>query len=463
MILAAVLLLVPVTAFAQPSWERIYGGPGYEEARCARQTADGGYIVACGVNDTLVSNHDIWLIKTDAQGETLWTRLYGGPDADVVYSVRQTTDSGYILAGYTDSYGSGGQVYLIKTNASGDVTWSRLYGGADRDAASDVAQTVDGGYIVAGYTSSFGDSSQAYFIKTNASGDSVWARVLGGTGQDWANSVQQTADSGYIAAGGSLSFGNLGQAYLIKLTPDGSPEWSKVYGGAGDDYAYSVQQTADGGYIFVGVTTSFGSDAQVYLVKTNASGDTLWTRNMGGADGDGGSYVQQCRDSTYIITGETYSYGNGGQVYLIKTNLSGDTLWTPTFGGGANERSSTVQQTTDGGYVIAGMSTSFGNRYQAYLIKTEADGMVGVDETPHRPTGAAEANAATIIRGALVRAAVRQNTEYRAELLDAAGRRVMELQAGANEVSGLAPGVYFIRGAQAQAQAQAIRRVVITR
>ena len=321
LILGIFTLLLVSLSNAQQRWERTYGGTGNDFAYSMQQTQDGGYIVA-GYS-TSFGNGDVYLIKTNASGDTLWTRTYGGADYDFGYSVQQTLDGGYIVAGWTSSFGNGAQVYLIKTNASGDTLWTRTYGGTDWDEGYSVQETMDRGYIVTGLTESFGDSSQAYLIKTNASGDTLWTRNYGGAGDDEGYSVQQTSDTGYIIAGLTTSFGDSVQVYLVKTNAFGDTLWTRTYGGMGSDFSYSVRQTLDGGYIIAGSTTSFGNSYQVYLIKTNTAGDTLWTRVYGGTSLDIGQSVRQTSDGGYIVAGYTWNYGNASQVYLVKTNTLG--------------------------------------------------------------------------------------------------------------------------------------------
>jgi hypothetical protein len=309
--------------------------------------------------------------------DTLWTRTYGGSSTDVGKSVRQTTDGGYIIAGYTNSYGGGSiDVYLIKVNANGDTLWTRTYGGSDGEAGESVRQTTDGGYIIAGID---GDPYDFYLVKADANGNMLWSKTFGGDSVDWGFSVQQTADGGYIIAGRTESFGAGGQdVFLIKTNTSGSMLWSRTYGGTGHECGYSVQQTTDGGYIITGYTDPFISGkADVYLIKTNASGDTLWTQTYGYLPyHETGRSVQQTMDGGYIIVGETNSSGAGSyDVYLIKTDINGNTLWTKTFGGSDADFGHSVQQTADGGYIIAAQIKSWGaGSYDAGLIKTDANG-----------------------------------------------------------------------------------------
>jgi hypothetical protein len=409
-------------ASAQMSWWRTYGGTGGDVGYSVQQTLDGGYIVA-GATGSFGADGDVYLIKTDAQGDTLWTRAYGGTDNDFGYSVQQTSDGGYIFAGLTA--GKVSRVNLIKTNASGDTLWTRTCGGADGREGSSIQQTSDGGYIVTDGTGLLGQGSwDVYLVKTNASGDTLWTRIYGGMGHDLGRSVQQTADGGYVVAGYTWSFGaGSSDVYLMKTNASGDTLWARTYGGTGGDVGYSVQQTLDGGYIITGYTASFGEGlTDVYLIKTDAAGDTLWTRTCGGTNWDEAYSVRQTADGGYIVAGRTQSFGTGGEdVYLIKTDASGDTQWTRTCGGSSADAGCSVQQTSDGGYVVAGYTQSFGaGSDDVYLIKTDSLGNVGVAEENPKPQAPHRKIAATVVR----------SLSPGAVAFDATGRRVTALRSG---------------------------------
>jgi len=383
------------TAFAlEPGdtlWTRAYGGSAADYGQSVQQTTDGGYIFVGFTLSFGAGNRDVYVVKTDANGDTLWTRTYGGGSNDYGYSVQQTTEGGYVIAGWTDSFGSVGHVYLLKADANGDTLWTRIYGGSDLERAYSVQQTGDGGYVVAGQSNSFGAGlSDVYLLKTDANGDTVWTRTYGGSDWDYGQSVQQTVDDGYIIAGYTSSFGAGGyDLYLIKTDADGNLLWTRTYGGPGYDFGYSVDQTTDGGYILAGYTYSFGVGGDAYLVKTDANGDTLWTRVYGGRYGDQGLWVQQTSDGGYVVAGRTESFGNSLQFYLVKANANGDTLWTRTYGGRADEIASSVSQTTDGGYILAGLTTSFGaGGYDFYLVRVAGEAPqpdVSIEITPDDP------------------------------------------------------------------------------
>ena len=375
-------LVFAQASFGQPNpdtlWTRLYGGSGRDEAYSVQRTDDGGYIVA-GWSTSFGINRgsDLYLVKTNSLGDTLWTRTYGGTLNDFAHSVQQTTDGGYIVAGATSSFGAGDyDFYLVKTDSQGDTLWTRTYGGSGHDWAWSAQQTDDEGYIVAGYTLSLGAGLyDFYLVKTDSQGDTLWTRTYGGNEDDVAYSVQQTTDGGYIVAGYSESFdADTADVYLVKINGQGDTLWTRTYGGSGGDGAYSVQQTTDGGYILAGYSWSFSAGfwGDIYLVKTNSQGDALWTRTYGGSSDDYAHSVRQTADGGYIVAGGTRSFG--ADFYLVKTNSQGDPLWTRTYGGSAVEEARCVQQTADGGYVLAGYTESFGaGGYDFYLVKTGPD------------------------------------------------------------------------------------------
>jgi len=311
-------------------------------------------------------NGNIYLIKTDSLGNTLWTHTYGGINADWGYCVQQTTDGGYIVVGHTESFGAGlSDIYLIKVNSSGDTLWTRTYGGEFTEIGWAVQQTIDGGYIVTGHTSSFGAGVyDVYLIKTDSTGDTLWTRTYGGSGGDAGWFTQQTIDGEYIVVGETESFGaGYRDVYLIKTNSVGDTLWTRTYGGSDYDHGYSVQQNIDGGYIVVGETESFGVGEQpnVYLIKTDSTGDALWARTYGGNAHDWGNHVRNTTNNGYIVIGVTESFDtNSKKVYLIKTDSLGDPLWSRIFGGIGYDEGWSVQQTMDEGYIVAGWTDSYG-------------------------------------------------------------------------------------------------------
>ena len=380
-ILITLILIIPTLGFGQ-GFQNTFGGDSLDMGYSVQQTNDGGYVLTGSTNSYGNGDSDVYLIKTDGNGDSLWTRTFGGENQDYCNSVQQTTDGGYIITGRTESYGAGNKdVYLIKTDGNGDSLWTKTFGGTSFDNGISVQQTNDGGYIILGGTESYGAGNRdIYLIKTDGNGDSLWTKTFGGASQDFGNSVKQTNDGGYIVTGVTESYGAGNKdAYLIKTDASGDSLWTKTFGGLKFDLGNFVEQTDDGGYIVTGRTASFGAGSlDIYLIKTDGNGDLLWAKTFGGSSFDLGFSLQQTTDGGYIIIGGTDSYGSGDRdVYLIKTDVNGDLIWAKTFGGSGFDLGTSIQQTTDGGYIILGGTDSFGNGDRdLLLIKADGNGNI---------------------------------------------------------------------------------------
>jgi len=368
--LLLILLCLPMIGFGQ-GWQQTYegfGGATIQMGYSVQQTTDGGYIITGFSIDTTGSY--IYLIKTDGNGIEQWSKTFGEVESYGL-SVQQTTDGGYIITGQTYSIGNGSyDVYLIKTDGSGIEQWSKTFGGTSSDGGSSVQQTTDGGYIVTGE-----NSNGVCLIKTDGNGIEQWNQTFGGYK---GNSVQQTTDGGYIVTGD-----NSNGVCLIKTDGNGIEQWSKTFGGTANDKGYSVQQTTDGGYIITGFTESFGNGgSDVYLIKTDGNGIEQWSKTFGGANWDSGNSVQQTTDGGYVITGRFEEIFEEPDVYLIKTDGNGIEQWSQNigrtlgFGIDVSDEGFSVQQTTDGGYIITGFTIGFTSGYDVYLIKTDGNGNV---------------------------------------------------------------------------------------
>ena len=309
---------------------KTFGEDGYQyDGRDVQQTADGGFIVAGWTNSFSNGDSDSWLIKTNSNGGEEWNQNFGGSNADVGLSVAQLTDGGYIVTGYTESLGSDAKdAWLYKTDMQGNALVIELFGGSGDDIGESVLQTNDGGYIVTGYTESFGNgSNDIWLIKTDSDCNQEWSRTFGGSNNDFGKSVRQTNDGGYIVTGWTNSSGNGNyDSWLIKTNSNGNEEWSQTFGGTDIDVGESVLQTNDGGYIVTGWTNSSGSgNYDSWLIKTNSNGNEEWNQTFGGTDIDIGESVRQTNDGGYIVAGWTNSSGSGGyDFWLIKTDPEGN-------------------------------------------------------------------------------------------------------------------------------------------
>jgi len=382
-ILCSIFIIITISLFAQTppdtTWTRTFGGGQYEWGRKVQQTNDGGYIILGETLSFGAGNFDIWLIKTDYNGYIEWDETYGGLDEDRGYSIQQTNDNGYIIGGTTASYGMGMyDFWLIKIDVNGNVEWENTYGGTGWEWCYSVQQTTDGGYITVGAKdpSSMG-LFDVWLIKTDSFGNSEWTKTFEGDSADYGTFVQQTVDEGYIIVGDTYSYGaGSRDIWLIKTDENGNEQWTNTFGGSASDRGNCVRQTTDNGFIITGYTKSFGAgDDDVWLIKTDNIGNIDWANTFGGTDSDGGECVQQASDGGYIVVGYTESFGAGSSdMWLIKTNNSGETSWTKTIGGDDYDWGRCVQQTNDEGYIIVGENFSFfAGEYNIRLIKIESE------------------------------------------------------------------------------------------
>ncbi len=372
--LILLLMLIPVLVYSQV-WENTYGkGVG----NWIRQTTDGGYILTGST--PMNGDNRIVLIKLDAEGNSLWAKTFGNTGDNYGYAVEQTTDGGFIIVGETDtSYiVSKPAVYLVKTDQNGDTLWTRTYGESTRSAGYSVQQTTDSGYIITGKI--LAQLDELYLIKTDSNGDTMWTKTYGGNYSSAGYSVQQTTDGGYIITGHTDYWpGISSNVYLIRTDAQGDTLWTRIYNRSDNDAGFGMQQVENSGFIVVGKT--FGnypySNPLIWLLRIDDNGDTTWTRTYGDETGiTYGFSIQQTTDNGYILTGLAYRNGSSNlDVYLMKTNSSGDSTWTKTYGGSNTDEGFSVQQTTDGGYVISGTRDTNVEKL-IYIIKTNSYGNV---------------------------------------------------------------------------------------
>ncbi|OGF66469.1 MAG: hypothetical protein A2Y62_17480 [Candidatus Fischerbacteria bacterium RBG_13_37_8] len=361
-------------------WAKAYNALDTDIAVSIQQTSDGGYIIAGTTMSYSAGNYDVLVMKLDATGNILWQKAFGGINDDSANSVQQTSDGGYIVAGRTNSFGEGSDdLLVIKLNAIGNILWRRTFGGINNDSAGSVMQTSDGGYIVAGRTDSYGAGDyDVLVIKLNSTGNILWRRTFGGINNDSAGSVMQTSDGGYIIAGYTYSYGAGDYDVLvIKLNSTGNILWRRTFGGINAEfYGSRIEQTSDGGYILGVETNSYGAGSyDVLIIKLNATGNILWRRTFGGTDWDFFYSVQQTSDGGYFIAGayNTYYF----DVLAIKLDATANIQWRRTFGGTNDDVAHSAQQTSDGGYIVAGYTGCPGyGDCDILILKFDANGNI---------------------------------------------------------------------------------------
>lgn len=424
------ILIAACTLHAQvaPSilWQKSLGGSSIDFPTSVQQCSDGGFIVAgqsqSGDGDVSgnYGNADYWVVKLDTGGNLTWQKSLGGSDTDLANSIQQTTDGGFIVAGYArstdfDVTGNHGlnDYWIVKLDTAGNIVWQKCFGGTGVDQPHSIQQTNDGGFIVAGTSNSNdGDVSgnqgsfDYWIVKLDIAGNIGWQKSFGGTGYDEAFSAKQTSDGGYIVAGNSNSndsdvtsnHGGL-DYWIVKLDSVGTLIWQKSLGGSDEDYSTAAQETTDGGFIVAGYTSSTNGNVtgnhgfhDCWIVKLNASGTVVWKKCFGGSSYDFASSIRQMTDNGFVFAG--YSSSNNGDVtgnhgnydyWMVRTNETGGLLWQKSLGGSNGEISSSFDQTNDGGFIVAGSSDSndgdvSGNHgFEDYwIVKLSTDGSTGM-------------------------------------------------------------------------------------
>lgn len=353
-------------------WEKTYGEN--QTFSAIAPTNDGGYILAGGKRNG--EYEDFWLMKTDASGNMEWNRtyVYSATQLDSATSVLQANDGGYAVYGLGLNISGAVDAWLVKTDASGNMEWNKTYGYSD-EWTGRMIQTNDGGYALAASTNVYGVDppydSEAYLVKTDSNGNLEWNQTydLFPYGViTW--SVAQTMDGGYVLAGeySNYTSGDRGNAVLFKTDSNGNLQWNKTYGGVNYDNAYDVVCTSDGGYALAGHTASFGTGGDYWLIKTDALGNEQWNKTYanGGPDGDYCWCLIQTSDGGYALCGTYDSYG-AYKIWIVKTDTFGFEQWSKTYEGFTWGFS--MIQTSDGGYAISGHL-----QWHGLFIKTDITG-----------------------------------------------------------------------------------------
>jgi len=355
-------------------WTRTYGGAGSDVGYSVQQTNDGGFIIAGATNSFGAGDYDIYLIKTNQFGDTLWTKIYGGADQDYGSEVQQTADGGYIVIGSTNSFNnSRDDLYLIKTDTNGDTLWTKVYGGLWGDVGRSITEDIDGNYLATGYTMSFDPgNADVWILKFNEFGDTLWTRRVGGNEVNNSASIKQLENDDYIITGYTQSFNSSPDMYLIRIDSSGDTIWTNHYGRQGFEYGEDVLELDDGGFVVAGYTTSYGTGYDCYLVRVNVNGDTLWTKHYGEEYGDK-AYAIELFEDGFVLGGYTHNFGfTDRDVLIIKTDFNGDTIWTKTIGGLYNDWGFGMDKTNDNGLIITGQFDRYGDdNHDVWLIRLD--------------------------------------------------------------------------------------------
>lgn len=372
-------------------WNTTLGGADYDWANALVQTVDGGFALAGGTWSYGAGGEDMYLVKTNGTGIVEWNTTFGETHWDEAISLVQTVDGGFALAGLTETGDDTYSTCLVKIDNTGDVEWNiTFFREAIGRRGNPLVLTTDGGFALAGYTYPYGaGDSDMWLVKITSTGITEWNTTFGGAEYDSANALIQTADGGYVLAGetgwyGASSHEIFREILLLKTDSTGAVEWNRTYGGHDYFLVYSLVQTTDRGFALAGDTWSDEpKDDYMQLMKTDSTGAVEWTTTYGGPRKASASSLVQTADGGFALAGWTYSYSTGSyDMYLVKTNSTGAGKWYTTFGGDYGDWANALVQTADGGFVLAGVTTSFGSddgdMWLVKVIEAKVEGVSGI-------------------------------------------------------------------------------------
>lgn len=377
--------VTPVQTTTAGKFSKTYGGSASDIFTSMAPVSSGGYIMGGYTISYGAGDNDFFVTKLNASLDVQWSKTYGGTGNDECNSVKPTTDGGFILAGETNSFGATGfDVYVIKTDADGNVTWQNIYKIAGDQFGNSVVQDSDGGYVIAGYSNENLSSSanDVLILKLSSDGNVMWQKLYGGTLNDFAYKIIKTGDGGFLASGSTFSFGSgAGDIYLLKLKSDGTFDWSKTYGSAGFEQANDVIETAGSSndLMVAGFTTSFGlSTGDMILFKTDHLGFVYytegWPRTIGSTiSSDAANSIAQQSDGSFCITGSFIVSQTVSSVFFA--HYFGDAVYdySRSYGTTGSDIGISLLPKSDG-FIIGGISSSSGAGSNDFsLIGMKAD------------------------------------------------------------------------------------------
>ena len=361
-----------------------YGGTQNERGYSVKQTSDGGYVIVGSSTSYGAGGSDLWILKVDGLGEFSWSKTYGGQGNDIGRDITQTSDGGYIITGYTKSFSSGGDMdlWLIKTDANGESClysdggtcsensskWIKSFGTSGNDYGTSVQETSEGDFIVAGKS---GRIPSVFVIKTNSSGEKIWENLYGTGPGDRAQYIIERQDLGFLIVGKENANNVDDNLCLINIDTDGAEVWHSLYGGGGADGGNHISEVSGGGYIIAGATKSYGNGNwdDLWLVKTSTGGSMEWQKTFGGSYTETGNYTHEKDEGGYMVTGSTESIGQGFyDIWVVSTDYTGNEIYSQTFGGNMDDKALRGARGNSGELLIIGYTNSFGNGGEDVLL-----------------------------------------------------------------------------------------------
>lgn len=417
-------------------------------------TADGGYLIAATTENSNVNDLDILVIKTDSHGEILQTRTYGGGQVDYPNCILPTSDGNFFIVGYTQSFGGGDQnIYLLKVNQSGDTLFTKVYGGWGNEEGKEIVATADGNYVIIGPSdSNTPGNNQIQLMKINSAGVVQWTKYYGTPQYESGRSVKLCPDGGFIVCGKTAANPtSIASIFLAKTTSAGDTTWTKTLSIGPNSYEGKyILANSDGTYTLAIDDSSLATDSDVRILKLNSTGGIIWNKPYGGSDKDICKTIRPTTDGGYIVGGISRSFGwTNPDMWLIKLDANGDSPWTQHYGGTGHEHCYSARQTSDGGYIAIGHARSFGPQWETYFLKLDGTGVVGIDEfiaddklalypNPANGTINIDLSGKNTFSGFKITNSLGQ-TVYSADLQSLRGNELLTVDLNGNK-----PGIYFV-------------------
>lgn len=364
----------PILELKPSEFQKNFGGTNDEFGKAVVEYSNGDLYVVGSTTSFGAGQKDVYVIKTDKNGNKIWAKTFGGVGNEDANEVIVAADGNLLIVGTTDSYGAGvDDIYLLKIDTTGAQIWHKEYGGGDLEVGEDILIAADGNYVITGITGSFGNGLRdIYLLKITTGGTPIWEKTFGGPMDDGGIGLCQAAGGNFMLYNFTDNFGALARdTYVMKVSSTGDSLGAWLYGGDEYEQACSIEPTSDGNFVILGHTASFGHfEHNLYALKITDAGVVLWEKDYGGAFHDGGEHGEQSDDGGYIFCGRTNSFENNiEQVYLVKTDAAGNLQWEKNMGGSDIDAGYNMIETDDA-YILVGhtMSTTNGNN-DVFLVK----------------------------------------------------------------------------------------------
>ncbi len=362
----------------ETNWQKAYGGDGRDKAYDVISLKDGGAMIAGMSRSYGRGRSDMMIVRMDKKGKTLWRSSYGGKKRDDAYAITRSSDGNFFAVGSSESFSNDGDkdVYVVKFDKDGKRIWQKTYGGADSDVGKSVVAVNNGGILIAGFTNSYGKGrTDVYILYIDKDGKEIWSKAIGGEEEDEALDISLTADGGFVVVGSTASYGKGREDfYILKFDGNGKFLWDKVYGGVESDILHALTPTRDGGFVVAGETKSFESKHKdIDIIKYTKDGEQVWHKIFGFDSKDWVNDIIKIPGGGYLLAGTTKSFGFGKfDFYILEIDSKGSSVWANVFGGATKDIAHALTRTKDGKIIVVGETDSFGSGgYDFMMLELE--------------------------------------------------------------------------------------------